>query len=245
MMRSHAASKGMHHWQKPTLNRSDGLLAMTAINRRHDKKQKIREKKIALKKNYGLIQDTVVLWEALRLKSTSPEEKQQLVSKIMSKVGDKLMELVEHHTASRVIQFCLKHGSPAQRTQILTQVCLCVRLMPLCNLRARNSPVTCHMVQMRVEGVHGCSCWWSWDTCTSRREVDAPCDGPGPFPRLIHCSMNRSPMFILCSLLFPDLAHACTVPIELKRTCSFVRAHSSRKLTLAVHPHTDLGLFTG
>ena len=40
-----------------------------------------------LKKNFVTIQDVVLLWEKLRPKQTSPEEKAQLVSQILAKVG--------------------------------------------------------------------------------------------------------------------------------------------------------------
>ena len=37
-------------------------------------------------------------------------------------VEGKLLELANHHTASRVIQFCAKYGTPQQRAQITEQV---------------------------------------------------------------------------------------------------------------------------
>ncbi len=67
-------------------------------------------------------QETVTLWEELRPKQTSPEQKVALVGQIMAKVGDRLLDLAANHTASRVLQFCVKHGSEAQRAQVTAQV---------------------------------------------------------------------------------------------------------------------------
>ncbi|GFH29974.1 pumilio family protein, partial [Haematococcus lacustris] len=52
---------------------------------KHDKKAQMRAKKSAIKPNFGLIQDTVTLWEALRPRNQSEAEKQELVTQIMAK----------------------------------------------------------------------------------------------------------------------------------------------------------------
>lgn len=41
---------------------------------------------------------------------------------VVFQVDGKLVELSAHHTASRIIQFCARHGTPEQRTRILEQV---------------------------------------------------------------------------------------------------------------------------
>ncbi|GLC37797.1 hypothetical protein PLESTB_001477700 [Pleodorina starrii] len=87
-----------------------------------DKRAVIREKKLLHKKNWNVIQDSVYLWEKLRPKETSEEERKELVSSILKKVKGKLLELSSHHTASRVIQFCVKYGGEAERRTVMDEV---------------------------------------------------------------------------------------------------------------------------
>jgi hypothetical protein len=53
---------------------------------RREQKDAKKEKKLKFKKNFATIQETVLLWEALRPKQTTKEQKQQLVSQIVNKV---------------------------------------------------------------------------------------------------------------------------------------------------------------
>lgn len=53
---------------------------------RREQKDARKEKKLAFKKNYGTIADSVVLWEELRLKTTTKEAKAALVDQIVAKV---------------------------------------------------------------------------------------------------------------------------------------------------------------
>ncbi|KAG2498855.1 hypothetical protein HYH03_003047 [Edaphochlamys debaryana] len=87
-----------------------------------DKREKIREKKLAFKKNWNIIQDSVLLWEKLRPRETPDEDRRELVSDILKKVKGKLLELSNHHTASRIIQHCIKHGGEAERKVVMEEV---------------------------------------------------------------------------------------------------------------------------
>ncbi|GIL88103.1 hypothetical protein Vretimale_13967 [Volvox reticuliferus] len=87
-----------------------------------DKRAAIREKKLLHKKNWNAIQDSVYLWEKLRPKETPDAERQKLVSSILKKVKGKLLELSNHHTASRVIQFCVKYGGDMDRRTVMDEV---------------------------------------------------------------------------------------------------------------------------
>ena len=64
----------------------------------------------------------MALWEQLRPKTTSEAQKKELVNKIMASVQGKVSELVNQHTASRIIQFCLKNGSKEQQASIYSEV---------------------------------------------------------------------------------------------------------------------------
>ncbi|GLI58570.1 hypothetical protein VaNZ11_000192 [Volvox africanus] len=87
-----------------------------------DKRAVIREKKLLHKKNWNVIQDSVNLWEELRPKETPDAERKKLVSDILKKIKGKLLELSNHHTASRVIQFCVKYGGDKERRMVMDEV---------------------------------------------------------------------------------------------------------------------------
>ncbi|KAF5840451.1 armadillo-type protein [Dunaliella salina] len=89
---------------------------------KHEKKEKIRQKKSALKKNFGIIQDAVPIWEVLRRHQTPNDEKARLVDQVLRKVDGKLLELARHHTASRILQFCVMYGTDAQKRLLMDQV---------------------------------------------------------------------------------------------------------------------------
>lgn len=85
-------------------------------------KARIREHKTLIKKNFGLVQEVVFLWEKLRPGNVTPAQKAKLVTMILGKIKGRIAELVKNHRASRVVQFCLKEGSDLQRKQIMQEV---------------------------------------------------------------------------------------------------------------------------
>lgn len=64
-------------------------------------------------KNFNLIQEVVLLWEEARRHDVTPEKRSKLVTAMLAKVQGRVAELAGSHAASRVIQTCAKHGTPA------------------------------------------------------------------------------------------------------------------------------------
>jgi pumilio family protein 6 len=89
---------------------------------RKDKKLQAKERKAKRQKNFNLIQEATKLWESLRQSNTPKEKKQQLVSQILEICDDRVADLAGSHTASRIIQSCVKHGSPEHRLIIQNQL---------------------------------------------------------------------------------------------------------------------------
>ncbi|GAB4820309.1 hypothetical protein N2152v2_007355 [Parachlorella kessleri] len=87
-----------------------------------EKKEFVREKKAKRQKNFGLIQEVVGLWEELRRHDVSADKRSKLISAVLRKVQGRVAELAASHTASRVIQACVKHGSAQERAAILKEV---------------------------------------------------------------------------------------------------------------------------
>lgn len=96
--------------------------AAPKILSRKEQKEASKSKKLKFKKNYATIQETVLLWEQLRPKQTTKEEKEQLVANILKKLQGNTAELANHHSASRVLQWCLREGSEADKARLLAEV---------------------------------------------------------------------------------------------------------------------------
>ena len=96
-------------------------LRLPAICRK-EQKEVSRERKARRNKNFGLIQEVTGLWETLRRHDTTPARRAELVTAVLKKIDGRLAELACSHTASRIVQACVKHGSPAERAKILKEV---------------------------------------------------------------------------------------------------------------------------
>ena len=75
----------------------------------------IRAKKEQKNANFPLVQECVFIWEELRPRDATVEDKAKLVAKIVNKGRGKFKELSMNHSSSRVVQACLKYGSPVHR----------------------------------------------------------------------------------------------------------------------------------
>lgn len=62
------------------------------------------------------------LWETLRRHDTSAAKRSELVTAILKKIKGRVSGLAGSHTASRIVQACVKHGSPKERAAILTEM---------------------------------------------------------------------------------------------------------------------------
>jgi hypothetical protein len=80
---------------------------------RKERKQLSEQRKLATKKHYGTIAETVRLWEAARPRAADAQQRQKLAEDVARRFSGKAPELATHHSASRVLQFALKE-LPAQ-----------------------------------------------------------------------------------------------------------------------------------
>ena len=91
------------------------LSCLISILRRKERKEIAKERKSKRQKNFHVIQEATALWEKLRQSRTPKQTKQELVPKILELCGDRIPELAVSHTASRIIQSCVKYGSEEDR----------------------------------------------------------------------------------------------------------------------------------
>eukprot|EP00191_Tetraselmis_sp_GSL018_P012852 CAMPEP_0177585784 /NCGR_PEP_ID=MMETSP0419_2-20121207/4699_1 /TAXON_ID=582737 /ORGANISM="Tetraselmis sp., Strain GSL018" /LENGTH=193 /DNA_ID=CAMNT_0019075583 /DNA_START=178 /DNA_END=756 /DNA_ORIENTATION=- len=87
-----------------------------------EKKDALRKKKAKLKPNFNVIQEITALWEKTRPSEVPVAEKQAAVPSILEKVKGRIPEFSMSHTASRIIQFCLKHGGDEARKAVMAEM---------------------------------------------------------------------------------------------------------------------------
>jgi pumilio homology domain family member 6 len=95
---------------------------MLSLPCRKEKKELIKQRKERRNKNFNLIEELVSLWEVLRRHDTTAQRRSELVSVILKKMKGHIAELAGNHTASRVVQACVKHGTATERSAILKEV---------------------------------------------------------------------------------------------------------------------------
>jgi pumilio family protein 6 len=83
-----------------------------------DKVVKKQERNAKRQKNQTLIQEIAVHWEVLRQGNTPKDKKKELVGKILDACGDRVGDVAASHTASRIIQSCVKYGDAGQRLRV-------------------------------------------------------------------------------------------------------------------------------
>jgi len=107
---AHAHALALPHLHPFASNPSPSLSA--------EKKALLRAKKEAKNPNFSLFQECVFIWEQLRPRDATAEDKAKLVAKITAKGKGKFKELSMNHSSSRVVQACLKFGTPETRKVI-------------------------------------------------------------------------------------------------------------------------------
>ncbi|EGF81784.1 hypothetical protein BATDEDRAFT_23402 [Batrachochytrium dendrobatidis JAM81] len=69
-----------------------------------------------------MITEAKAIWEELRQKRLKKQERRELMNRMMLLVSGKAKDIIFKHDASRIIQCCLKYGTPTQRDQIAKEL---------------------------------------------------------------------------------------------------------------------------
>ena len=89
---------------------------------RENRKEILKERRAKRQKNFHVIQEATALWEVLRQGTTPKDKKRELVPQIIQLCGDRVAELASSHTASRIIQSCVKYGNANDQAAIQKQL---------------------------------------------------------------------------------------------------------------------------
>ncbi|KAL2915998.1 Pumilio y domain member 6 [Polyrhizophydium stewartii] len=84
---------------------------------RAEQRAQTKERKMQ-RSHASIIADAKAIWEEMRVKRLTKHERRAHVDKMMALIGGKTKELIFKHDASRIVQCCLKYGTPKQRDQI-------------------------------------------------------------------------------------------------------------------------------
>jgi len=91
-----------------------------AANRQAQKQLKNERK--AQNPSYEIISEAKEIWETLRLKRNTKDERKQLMERLMNIIRGRVQEVIFKHDASRIIQCAIKYGNQSQRSEIAKEL---------------------------------------------------------------------------------------------------------------------------
>lgn len=87
-----------------------------------EEQKRVRVERKLAKPGYEVIQSCRAEWDVARRLDTPKEKRQEALEKLFTSFTGKFKDLILKHEGSRVVQTCVKHGSPAQRRQIAVEL---------------------------------------------------------------------------------------------------------------------------
>ncbi|KAI4963404.1 hypothetical protein ZWY2020_014146 [Hordeum vulgare] len=91
---------------------------VTAKGKRVAAKEMSESRKMKRKPNYNLEKELAVLWEKMRCRDVSKENRSKLVTEALRKMDDKYFEIAGSHVTARVLQTCVKWCSQPERDAV-------------------------------------------------------------------------------------------------------------------------------
>ncbi|XP_042520396.1 pumilio homolog 24 [Macadamia integrifolia] len=90
--------------------------------RRLQAKELAEARKMKRKRHYTLEQELASLWEKMRRRNISKEERSTLITKALQKMKGKIPEIASSHVSSRVLQTCVKYCSQSERDDVYEEL---------------------------------------------------------------------------------------------------------------------------
>ncbi|KAH0993000.1 hypothetical protein GBA52_004483 [Prunus armeniaca] len=104
---------GLDNEKQVPLSKREGRLRAKELAESRKKKRK---------RHYNLEQELAHLWEKMRRRNISKEERSKLVSEAVEKMKGKIPEIACSHVSSRVLQTCVKYCSQAEKDAIFDEL---------------------------------------------------------------------------------------------------------------------------
>ncbi|XP_043708834.1 pumilio homolog 24 isoform X2 [Telopea speciosissima] len=99
--------------KKEPLSKREGRLLAKELAEARKKKRK---------RHYTLEQELASLWEKMRRRNISKEERSTLITKALQKMKGKIPEIASSHVSSRVLQTCVKYCSQSERDDVYEEL---------------------------------------------------------------------------------------------------------------------------
>ncbi|KAL6990025.1 hypothetical protein U1Q18_015777 [Sarracenia purpurea var. burkii] len=97
-------------------------VTQTKHERRLQSKELTEARKKKRKPHYNLERELALLWEKMRQRNISKQERSRLVSEGLQKMKGKIPEIASSHVSSRVLQTCVKYCSQAERDAVYEEL---------------------------------------------------------------------------------------------------------------------------
>ncbi|XP_042022741.1 pumilio homolog 24-like [Salvia splendens] len=117
---THPSKFPKKEYQKP--HGENGEVGDSKKQARLRSKELAQARKKIRKKHYTLEQELALLWEKMRCRNISKEDRSRLVSEAVKKMQGKISEIARSHIASRVLQTCVKHCTQDERNAVFTEL---------------------------------------------------------------------------------------------------------------------------
>ncbi|CAO2821570.1 unnamed protein product [Amaranthus hypochondriacus] len=104
----------------PEIQAKDGQLSKKELRKVAKERAEARKKK--RKRHFTLEQELALLWEKMRRRNISKEDRSKFISEALEKMKGKIPEIAGSHVSSRVLQTCVKYCSDAERDTIYEEL---------------------------------------------------------------------------------------------------------------------------
>ncbi|CAK9328961.1 unnamed protein product [Citrullus colocynthis] len=94
----------------------------TNRDRRVQAKELAEARKKKRKRHYDLEHELARLWEEMRKRDITKEDRSKLISKALENMKGKIPEIAGSHVSSRVLQTCVKHCTDAEREAVFEEL---------------------------------------------------------------------------------------------------------------------------
>ncbi|XP_031496444.1 pumilio homolog 24 isoform X2 [Nymphaea colorata] len=91
-------------------------------SRRTKSKELTEERKKKRKANYTLQHELALLWEKMRRRDITKEERSKVITEALKKMKGKIPEIAGSHVSSRVLQTCIKYCQPLEKNSICDEL---------------------------------------------------------------------------------------------------------------------------
>ncbi|XP_059632769.1 pumilio homolog 24 isoform X2 [Cornus florida] len=115
-------SSTQHHKFKSPIEKPKEEAPKSKRERRLQAKELVEARKKKRKPHYTLEQELASMWEKMRRRNISKEDRSKMVTVALEKMKGKIPDIAGSHVSSRVLQTCIKYCSQAERDTVFEEL---------------------------------------------------------------------------------------------------------------------------